>query len=178
MPLPRFVAPLTTASLTLGATLLLRSAQENAAEELKRQASEVREFDLFNPLTYGNVFTNIKEIPEALAAFIALQVITGVMYIVVIGGSLLTGYFVWVNYFGGPRVLETAERVARLTPTGQVAGAAQEVATTVAGNPHFDRGTRARAVRDLLAKRIQKAEAAKIPEKQIKKEMKRSARGT
>ena len=184
-------------ALTLGATILLKGAQKQAARDVVREASEV-------PTGFGllNVPATVQQGTEAFVASVRLQLITVLLYLVALGGTMLSAYLIWKDYFGGPAILGTAERAAKLTPVGQVTEAIKTVATPapVEGNPTFERGSRARAIRDLLAKRIAKAGGAgsgsskisephavatavvkkqgerniDIPERQIQAEMKQS----
>jgi hypothetical protein len=133
---------------------MLKAAQEQAAADLEKAASEVREVDLLNPLTWGNVARNLKEIPEAAAAFLKLQAVTVVLWAVAVGGTLLTAYLLWRAYwqFSFPGVMraerqakavaeEVAVEAAKATPAAPVVVAVEKTA-------------KARAVRDAIARRM------------------------
>lgn len=164
------VAAVVISGLTLAGTLVLKQAQLQAAISLKREQAQVRAIDLYNPTTWGNIAVNVREVPEALGAFIRFQAITALLFLVAVGGSLLSAYLIWRDYFGGPRVTQIARQAAALTPAGQAAQAAETAAEAIApiARPHnpkvtFARGKTARAVRDVLAKHIARSGGAREP---------------
>lgn len=158
------VLALVVSGATLATTLLLKSAQQQAAIDLRTEASQIAMVDVFNPLTWGGVFTNIREVPEAIGAWIRFQAITVTMVFVAIGGSLLSGFIIWRDYFGGPTGSGLARTAAAFTPAGRAARVAKAVVAPE-DNPKvsFAKGTRGRAVRDLLAKRVAAAGGAREP---------------
>ncbi len=140
MALPKFIAPMATSALTLWATFILKGMRGKAFQEFTEKAEAAGKTpgpDWFNPLTWGRVVSEIGEGIEVTGAFLKFQLLTVLVVLVAVGGSLITAYFLWVNYWGGQRVVAQAGQVATvITP-----------AATVTASP--------RAVRD-LAKEVLK----------------------
>ncbi len=123
MPLPKFIAPIATSALTLWATFILKGMRRQAFQNFTEKAEAAGKTpgpDWFNPLTWGRVASEIGEGIEVTGAFLKFQLLTVLVVLVAVGGSLITAYFLWVNYWGGARTVAQAGQIVSVVSPAAV----------------------------------------------------------